>query len=245
MKELLELEERLKQKNIEIIEKVEPWAKEEEGERNRLKASLINLQSELDLTSKEELNNKIDLKLIKMKEEKEEILKNKNEELKEKMKFNVERSLENMKGNAEKEDIKINNIKERAEEIEEKVKKRKKLKAIESKNKVLYLDLLREDNMDNLKTIEKKREYEREKLISKLMEKDKKIMKLRARKREMSERMRTLDKKLNEKKSYVLNKARLILKSGKYRNSSEITSEIFDNNETSSYLNHINKTENE
>ena len=98
-----------------------------------------------------------------MKEEKEEILKNKNEELKEKMKFNVERSLENMKINAEKEDIKINNIKERAEEIEEKVKKRKKLKAIESKNKVLYLDLLREDNMDNLKTIEKKREYEREK----------------------------------------------------------------------------------
>ena len=111
-------------------------------------------------------------------------------------------------------------------------------------DKVLYLDLLREDNMDNLKTIEKKREYEREKLISKLMEKDKKIMKLRARKREMSERMRTLDKKLNEKKSYVLNKARLILKSGKYRNSSEITSEIFDNNETSSYLSHINKTEN-
>ena len=65
--------------------------------------------------------------------------------------------------------------------------------------------------------------------------KEKKIMKLRARKREMSERMRTLDKKLNEKKSYVLNKARLILKSGKYRNSSEITSEIFDNNENSSY----------
>ena len=58
-RELLELEERLKRKNIEIIEEVEPWKKEEEGERNRLKALLRNIQNEMSTKSKSELNNKI------------------------------------------------------------------------------------------------------------------------------------------------------------------------------------------
>ena len=67
MKKLLELEKRLKKKDYEIIEEVEPWKKEEEGERNRQKNFMKNLQNELDSKNKLELNNETDLKLLKIK----------------------------------------------------------------------------------------------------------------------------------------------------------------------------------
>ena len=92
------------------------------------------------------------------------------------MKENEERILECMKKNAELEEIRIKKILERGYKSEKKVKKNKKLKAIESKKKFLYLKLIRQDNMNNLKTLENKREFEREKMISKMLEKERRIL---------------------------------------------------------------------
>ena len=83
--------------------------------------------------SKSELNNKINLKLIRMKKEKEDILKNKTLELLDKMKIKEERSLENMKKNAELEEMRIKKIKEKNLKNEENVKKMEILKNLDQK----------------------------------------------------------------------------------------------------------------
>ena len=228
MKKLLELEKRLKKKDYEIIEEVEPWKKEEEGERNRQKNFMKNLQNELDSKNKLELNNETDLKLLKMKEIKEDIMKNKIEKLSEKMKENEERSLECMKKNAELEEIRIKKILERGYKSEKKVKKNKKLKAIESKKKFLYLKLIRQDNMNNLKTLENKREFEREKMISKILEKDRRILEFKDNKKKISEGMKFMSKEMNIKKDILLKKAHFLINSGKYRNSKDIISQVFN-----------------
>ena len=244
-RELLELEERLKRKNIEIIEEVEPWKKEEEGERNRLKALLRNIQNEMSTKSKSELNNKINLKLIRMKKEKEDILKNKTLELLDKMKIKEERSLENMKKNAELEEMRIKKIKEKNLKKEENVKKMENLKNLESKNKFLYLRLIREDNMDNLKRIEKKKEIEREKIILKILDKDKRTLEVKDHRRKINERIVIKNKELKAKKSLIFDRACMALKSGRYRNANEILSKIFnDDDNSTTVMKSNNQTEN-
>ena len=165
-KNLEKAEELLRKKEKEEEEKEnekfagsEIWKKEQEAERHRQKAFLKNIKIEINQQKKAEEQYNTDEKLIKMTEEKNYLLKNKIEDMISRMKEKEERSMIILKKNAEIEDLKIQNIREKEKKIEENVRKEKKLKSEELKNKALFLDLRRGDNVENLRIIENKREY--------------------------------------------------------------------------------------
>ena len=107
------------------------------------------------------------------------------------------------------------------------------------------MNLKREDNMDNLKQIERKREYKREQLISKILDKDKKIEELQNEKKKKKEYLQSLNKKNIVKKVKLFKKLRFDIKSGKYRNSNELLEHIFHDNSNDKYNidKYINKTD--
>ena len=235
MKELLELEKRIKLKLISEKSIVEsPWKREAEGENNRKKKLMKNIFNEI--------NNRIefdDYKILKMKEEKEDLLKKRIEELTEKMKEKEVRNLGNLKKNGELEEIKVQKIIERIETNEEKIKKNKYLNSLKLKNKYLYLDMLKQDNLDNLRLVEKKRKFERDKIVSKLLENDQRYYKIKNNK---IRNVKSYSKYMNDSKNFLIKKARLALQSGKHRNADEIVHHVLNEDEVPSIYSYINKT---
>ena len=227
-----ELEKRLEQEkqNLHLIKKVEPWKKEEEELRRKEKMEkfyIINHIHNYRKNMKE--YNEIKMKLSNMKKEKKSILQQKMLNLSNRIKIREERSLECLKKNAIHDDIKVQNVIEKELKTEEKVKEQKKEKSCIMKNKALYMELKREDIMDNLKIVEKKREYEREKLILKLLNKDKQLLELKKSRNIDSGKNRFLKREMTDLKNMLIKKTRLNLRSGKYRNSKEVYEDIVNN----------------
>ena len=227
-----ELEKRLEQEkqNLHLIKKVEPWKKEEEELRRKEKMEkfyIINHIQNYRKNMKE--YNEIKMKLSNMKKEKKSILQQKMLNLSNRIKIREERSLECLKKNAINDDIKVQNVIEKELKTEEKVKEQKKEKSCIMKNKALYMELKREDIMDNLKIVEKKREYEREKLILKLLNKDKQLLELKKSRNIDSGKNRFLKREMTDLKNMLIKKTRLNLRSGKYRNSKEVYEDIVNN----------------
>lgn len=227
-----ELEKRLEQEkqNLHLIKKVEPWKKEEEELRRKEKMEkfyIINHIQNYRKNMKE--YNEIKMKLSNMKKEKKSILQQKMLNLSNRIKIREERSLECLKKNAIHDDIKVQNVIEKELKTEEKVKEQKKEKSCIMKNKALYMELKREDIMDNLKIVEKKREYEREKLILKLLNKDKQLLELKKSRNIDSGKNRFLKREMTDLKNMLIKKTRLNLRSGKYRNSKEVYEDIVNN----------------
>ena len=127
------------------------------------------------------------------------------------------------------DDIKIQNIIDKELKTEEKVKEQKEEKNINMKNKALYMELNREDIMNNLKILEKKREYEREKIILKLLYKDKQLMEYKKSRNIDSGKNRFLKLEMSALQNKLIKKTRLNVRSGKYRNSKEVYDEIVNN----------------
>lgn len=225
---LLKKEEEIKKKHKdpEKVEEPEKWKKEVEAERQKKKAFLKNLNKEINLHKRAEEQYNADDKVIKMMEEKNYLIKNKIEDMILKLKDKEERAIINLKKNAEIEDLKVQNIIEKEKRIEENVRKEKKLKSDALKNKALFLDLRRGDNAENLRIIENKREYERDKIISKMLDRDKKIKEFQQKRREKSEKMKYLSREMTSKRNIVLKKIRMDLRSGKYRDRNNIYSEV-------------------
>ena len=210
----------------EKIEQPQIWKKEEELERQMKKALLKNLNKEIKMEKKAEEKYNADEKVLKMKEEKDYLIKNKIEDMISKLKEKEERNIINLKKNAEIEDLKVQNILEKEKRIEENVRKKQKLKSFEIKNKALFLDLRRGDNADNLRIIENKREYERDKIISKMLDREKKIKEFQQKRKEKSERIKNLSREMTAKKHIILKKVRLELNSGKYRDTNNLYSQV-------------------
>jgi hypothetical protein len=164
-----------KRKESEKVKEPDIWEKEEVSEKQKKKALLKNLNKEINLEKIAEEQYNSDEKVIKMKEEKDFLIKNKIEDMVLKLKEKEERNIINLKRNSEIEDLKVQNIIAKEKKIEENVRKKKKLKSVAMKNKALFLDLRRGDNAENLRIIENKREYERDKIISKMLDREKKI----------------------------------------------------------------------
>ena len=225
---LLKKEEEIskKHKDPEKIEEPEKWKREVEAERQKKKAFLKNLNKEINLQKRAEEQYIADEKVIKMMEEKNYLIKNKIEDMILKMKDKEERAIINLKKNSEIEDLKVQNIIAKEKRIEENVRKEKKLKSVALKNKALFLDLRRGDNAENLRIIENKREYERDKIISKMLDRDKKIKEFQQKRREKSEKMKYLSREMTSKRNIVLKKIRMDLRSGKYRDRNNIYSEV-------------------
>ena len=206
---------------------------------------MMNEISDLEGTytrEKLEENDDTEIKILKMKEEKDALMKEKMKKITEKMKDKEERSLECMKRNAELEENKIKNIIEKSFQTEQKVKKQLNLKNLETKNKHLYLELLRKDNMENLRRIEKKKEYDREKIILKMMDKDRKLQEIQNQKKKNIDRIKSLNREMTAKKMILLKRAREMVQSGKYRNKKDIFEKVFNNeNEVSSNWNYISQ----
>lgn len=210
-----------KKKELEKIEEPAIWEKEEVAEKQKQKALLKNLNKEIDLQKRAEEQYNTDEKLLKMKEEKDYIIKNKIDDMISKLKENEERKIINLKKNSEIEDLKIRNILAKEKRIEENVRKEKKLKSVAMKNKALFLDLRRGDNAENLRIIENKREYEKDKIISKMLEREKKIKEFQQKRKEKSERIKNLSREMTAKRHILLRKVRNELHSGKYRDNNK------------------------
>lgn len=214
-------------KTPEKIQEVEKWKKQEEYERHRNKMILMNIKKELEMEKKAEESSNSNEKILKMKEDKEYYLRNKIEILSLINKGKEEQALSNMKRNAEIEDIKIQNIIEKNIQTEKNVEKQKKKNRIELNNKVLYSNLKRSDNMDNLRMIERKRSYDRVKIISNMLKKQEKAVEIQAKKRNNAEKFKNYNRQMSSKRNIIMNKARLALDSGKIRNKNDIYSYIF------------------
>ena len=210
-----------KKKELEKIEEPAIWEKEEVAEKQKQKALLKNLNKEIDLQKRAEEQYNTDEKLLKMKEEKDYIIKNKIDDMISKLKENEERKIINLKKNSEIEDLKIRNILAKEKRIEENVRKEKNLKSVAMKNKALFLDLRRGDNAENLRIIENKREYEKDKIISKMLEREKKIKEFQQKRKEKSERIKNLSREMTAKRHILLRKVRNELHSGKYRDNNK------------------------
>lgn len=210
-----------KKKELEKVEEPAIWEKEEVAEKQKQKALLKNLNKEIDLQKRAEEQYNTDEKLLKMKEEKDYIIKNKIDDMISKLKENEERKIINLKKNSEIEDLKIRNILAKEKRIEENVRKEKKLKSVAMKNKALFLDLRRGDNAENLRIIENKREYEKDKIISKMLEREKKIKEFQQKRKEKSERIKNLSREMTAKRHILLRKVRNELHSGKYRDNNK------------------------
>jgi hypothetical protein len=187
---------------------------------------LKNLNKEINLEKIAEEQYNSDEKVIKMKEEKDFLIKNKIEDMVLKLKEKEERNIINLKRNSEIEDLKVQNIIAKEKKIEENVRKKKKLKSVAMKNKALFLDLRRGDNAENLRIIENKREYERDKIISKMLDREKKIKEFQQKRKEKSERIKNLSREMTAKKNIILKKVRMELRSGKYRDNINIYSQV-------------------
>ena len=99
--------------------------------------------------------------------------------------------------------------------------------------------------MDNLKRIEKKKEIQREKIILKILDKDKRTLEVKDHRRKMNQRMVIKNKELKAKKSLIFDRACMALKSGRYRNANEILSKIFnDDDNSTTVMKSNNQTEN-
>ena len=210
-----------KKKELEKVEEPAIWEKEEVAEKQKQKALLKNLNKEIDFQKKAEELYNTDEKILKMKEEKDYIIKNKIDDMISKLKENEERKIINLKKNSEIEDLKIRNILAKEKRIEENVRKEKKLKSVAMKNKALFLDLRRGDNAENLRIIENKREYEKDKIISKMLEREKKIKEFQQKRKEKSERIKNLSREMTAKRHILLRKVRNELHSGKYRDNNK------------------------
>ena len=210
-----------KKKELEKVEEPAIWEKEEVAEKQKQKALLKNLNKEIDLQKRAEEQYNTDEKLLKMKEEKDYIIKNKIDDMITKLKENEERKIINLKKNSEIEDLKIRNILAKEKRIEENVRKEKNLKSVAMKNKALFLDLRRGDNAENLRIIENKREYEKDKIISKMLEREKKIKEFQQKRKEKSERIKNLSREMTAKRHILLRKVRNELHSGKYRDNNK------------------------
>ena len=210
-----------KKKELEKVEEPAIWEKEEVAEKQKQKALLKNLNKEIDLQKRAEEQYNTDEKLLKMKEEKDYIIKNKIDDMISKLKENEERKIINLKKNSEIEDLKIRNILAKEKRIEENVRKEKNLKSVAMKNKALFLDLRRGDNAENLRIIENKREYEKDKIISKMLEREKKIKEFQQKRKEKSERIKNLSREMTAKRHILLRKVRNELHSGKYRDNNK------------------------
>ena len=210
-----------KKKELEKVEEPAIWEKEEVAEKQKQKALLKNLNKEIDFQKKAEELYNTDEKLLKMKEEKDYIIKNKIDDMISKLKENEERKIINLKKNSEIEDLKIRSILAKEKRIEENVRKEKKLKSVAMKNKALFLDLRRGDNAENLRIIENKREYEKDKIISKMLEREKKIKEFQQKRKEKSERIKNLSREMTAKRHILLRKVRNELHSGKYRDNNK------------------------
>ena len=214
-------------KSPEKIKEVEKWKKQEEYERHRNKMILNNIIKELEMEKKAEESINTDEKVLKMKEDKEYYLRNKIEQLSLINKGKEEQFLSNLKINSENEERKIQNLIEKNKRTEKNVEKQKKLNSIELNNKVLYSNLKRADNMDNLRRIERKRSYDRDKMILKILKKEEKIKEFQEKKRNNGDKLKNYNRKMSSNKNIIMNKARLALVSGKIRNKNDIYSYIF------------------
>ena len=210
-----------KKKELEKVEEPAIWEKEEVAEKQKQKALLKNLNKEIDFQKKAEELYNTDEKILKMKEEKDYFIKNKIDDMISKLKENEERKIINLKKNSEIEDLKIRNILAKEKRIEENVRKEKKLKSVAMKNKALFLDLRRGDNAENLRIIENKREYEKDKIISKMLDREKKIKEFQQKRKEKSERIKNLSREMTAKRHILLRKVRNELHSGKYRDNNK------------------------
>ena len=210
-----------KKKELEKVEEPAIWEKEEVAEKQKQKALLKNLNKEIDLQKRAEEQYNTDEKILKMKEEKDYFIKNKIDDMISKLKENEERKIINLKKNSEIEDLKIRNILAKEKRIEENVRKEKILKSVAMKNKALFLDLRRGDNAENLRIIENKREYEKDKIISKMLEREKKIKEFQQKRKEKSERIKNLSREMTAKRHILLRKVRNDLHSGKYRDNNK------------------------
>lgn len=215
-----------KRKESEKVKEPDMWEKEEVSEKQKKKALLKNLNKEINLEKIAEEQYNSDEKVIKMKEEKDYLIKNKIEDMILKLKEKEERNIINLKRNSEIEDLKVQNIIAKEKKIEENVRKKKKLKSVAMKNKALFLDLRRGDNAENLRIIENKREYERDKIISKMLDREKKIKEFQQKRKEKSERIKNLSREMTAKKNIILKKVRMELRSGKYRDNTNIYSQV-------------------
>jgi len=238
-----ELKKRIETKNVIEINEVEPWKAEERGEKERQKIERKNFLREFNYRKKLEEYTKTKEKLLRMQEEREELLKKKAEEMSEKIREKEERSLLCMKINAENDDIKIKNIMDKNAYTDEKVKKRKKLNSLNLKKKFLYMNLKRNDTMNNLQILEKKREYERNKLILKMLDNDMKFIEMQNEKKKKKENLQSMNKQMIVKKINFIKKTKLALKSGKYRNSNELLTYVFNDNPEPPSYQYINKTD--
>ena len=212
-------------KTPEKVEEVEKWKKQEEYERHKNKIFLSNLQTEIEMRKKfEESWNINNQKILKMKKDKESILRNKSEILSSINKEKEQQALSNMKRNAEIEEIKIQNLIEKNKRTEKNVEKQKKINSIELNNKVIYSNLKRTDNMDNLRIFERKRSFERNKIMSNIYKRRNIAREIQMQKKN---KIKNINRQMSSKRNIFMNKAHLALGSGKYRNASDIYSYIF------------------
>ena len=212
-------------KTPEKVEEVEKWKKQEEYERHKNKIFLSNLQTEIEMRKKfEESWNINNQKILKMKKDKESILRNKSEILSSINKEKEQQALSNMKRNAEIEEIKIQNLIEKNKRTEKNVEKQKKINSIELNNKVIYSNLKRTDNMDNLRIFERKRSFERNKIMSNIYKRRNIAREIQMQKKN---KIKNINRQMSSKRNIYMNKAHLALGSGKYRNASDIYSYIF------------------
>ena len=86
------------------------WEKEEVAERQKQKALLKNLNKEIDSKKRAEEQYNTDEKLIKMKKEKDDVIKKKIEDMISKLKEKEERNIINLKKNSEIDELKVQNI---------------------------------------------------------------------------------------------------------------------------------------
>ena len=146
--------------------------------------------------------------------------------------------MEKKKKNAEMVEERRKKILDRYLETEERIKKQKDENNKETLNKFLTIAMKREDTVSNLERFERQQEFERQKKINKLLNREKRLSNLQKQKTEISIKKKELSKNLANRKKELIGKANNILMSGEYNNVDEIFKKVFNEEELNTIYNH-------
>ena len=158
-----------------------------------------------------------------------------------KLKEKNEKNLEKKKKNAEMVEQRRQKILDKYLETEQRIKKQKDENSKELFNKYLTIAMKREDTMNNLERFERMQEFEREKKINKILNREKRLNDLQKKKNEINVKKKDLNMKLFNRKKELIGKANSILLSGDYDNVNEIFKKVFNEEELNEiYMNNPN-----
>jgi|GEM_PF-2821479 len=206
------------EKNIENEQK----KREEEIKKREEKIKEISKRNEFNLRKKILNYNAKQEKILKLQEEQEEKKKKEQEEILLRLKEKNEKNLEKKKKNAEMVEQRRQKILDKYLETEQRIKKQKDENNKELFNKYLTIAMKREDTMNNLERFERMQEFEREKKITKLLNREKRLNDLQKKKNEINIKKKDLNQQLSNRKKELIGKANSILLSGDYENVNEI-----------------------